>query len=43
MDIIHTRVDHFTKWAEAYMIPNQEALTLAKVIVDQWFPNQVVL
>jgi len=35
-------VDHFTKWAEAYPIPNQEALTIAKVIVDQWVPNQGV-
>ena len=28
--------DYFSKWTEAYAIPNQEADTLAKVLVDQW-------
>ena len=29
--------DHFTKWMEAYAIPNQEAITVAKKLVDQMF------
>ena len=29
--------DHFTKWMEAYAIPNQEAVTVAKKLVDQMF------
>jgi hypothetical protein len=27
--------DHFTKWPEAFALPNQEAKTIAKVIVEQ--------
>ena len=29
-------VDHFTKWAEAWPIPDQEAKTVARVLVDQF-------
>jgi hypothetical protein len=29
-------MDYFTKWPEAYALPNQEAETLAKVLVDQF-------
>ena len=29
--------DYFTRWMEAYPIPNQEAVTVARVLVDQWF------
>ena len=25
--------DHFTKWLEAYSLPNQEAVTVAEVLV----------
>ena len=29
--------DYFTKWVEAYAISNQEALTIAKVLVNKFF------
>lgn len=29
--------DYFSKWTEAVAIPNQEAITIAKVLVEQWF------
>ena len=29
--------DYFTKWMEAYAIPNQEAVTVAQNLVDQMF------
>ena len=29
--------DYFTKWMEAYPIPKQEAITIAKVLVDEMF------
>ena len=29
--------DYFTKWTEAYAIPNQEAITIARKLVDQMF------
>ena len=29
--------DYFTKWVEAYAIPNQEAVTVARKLVDQMF------
>ena len=29
--------DYFTHWMEAYAIPNQEAATVAKALVDQFF------
>ena len=29
--------DYFTRWMEAYPIRNQEASTVARVLVDQWF------
>lgn len=28
--------DYFSKWTEAFPLPNQEALTVAKVLVEQW-------
>ena len=28
--------DHFSKWAEAYPIPNQEAITVAQKLVDEF-------
>ena len=28
--------DYFTKWSEAYAIPNQEAKTVAKAIAERW-------
>ena len=28
--------DYFSKWMEAYPIPNQEAETVAKVLVEEW-------
>ena len=27
--------DYFTRWMEAYPIPNQEAATVAKVLIDE--------
>ena len=30
-------MDYFTKWPEAYPIPNQEATTVARVLVDEFF------
>ena len=29
-------MDHFTRWVEAYSLPNQEAATVAKVLVNAW-------
>ena len=29
--------DYFTRWAEAYAIPNQEAITVATKLVDEFF------
>ena len=29
-------MDYFTKWPEGYALPNQEAETMAKVLVDQF-------
>ena len=31
-----TLVDHYTKWAEAYPVPNHEAPTVARVLVEQF-------
>ena len=28
-------MDYFTKWVEAYAIPNQEAVTVADVLINQ--------
>ena len=30
-------VDYFTRWTEAYAIPNQEATTVAKKLLDEMF------
>ena len=30
-------VDHFTKWLEAWAIPNQEAKTIAQKLLDEMF------
>ena len=29
--------DYFTRWTEAYAIPNQEAITVAKKLTDEFF------
>ena len=34
---ILTCIDHFSKWAEAFPIPNKEAVTVARVLVEQVF------
>ena len=34
-------MDYFTKWPEAYALPNQEAETVAKVLVDQFMSRFV--
>lgn len=33
---ILTVIDHFSRFAEAFPVRNQEALTVARVLVDQW-------
>ena len=33
---ILTMIDHFSRWAEAFPVRNQEAHTVARVLVDQW-------
>ncbi|GFX27885.1 retrovirus-related Pol polyprotein from transposon 412 [Trichonephila clavipes] len=35
-------MDYFTKWPEAYRIPDQEALTVAEVLVQHWISRFVV-
>ena len=30
-------MDYFTKWPEAYALPNHEAVTVAEVLVEQFF------
>ena len=34
-------MDYFTKWPEAYPLPNQEAITVAKVLVEQFISRFV--
>ena len=29
--------DAFTKFSQAFVIPNQKVLTIAKILVDKWF------
>ena len=29
--------DYFTKWTESYSMPNQEATTVAKLLVEEFF------
>ena len=29
--------DHYSKWAVAYAIPNQEAITVAQKVIDEFF------
>ena len=36
---ILTYLDHFTKFAEAYLIPNKEAETICRVLVEEIFPR----
>lgn len=36
---ILTVADYFTRWMEAYPIPNQEARTVAKKITDEFFSD----
>ena len=36
---ILTYLDHFTKFAEAYPIPNKEAETICRVLVEEIFPR----
>ena len=31
--------DYFTRWVEAYSLPNQEAPTVAKVLVNEWISH----
>ena len=31
--------DVFTKFSQAYVTPNQKAITVAKILVDKWFPT----
>ena len=33
--------DYFTKWVEAYAIPNQEATTVARKLIDETFANSL--
>ena len=30
-------MDTFTKFSQAFITPNQKALTVAKILVDKWF------
>lgn len=44
---ILTVIDHFSRWAEAYPIRNQESLTVASTLLDQWIsrygcPKQIL-
>ena len=34
---------YFTKWPEAYVMPNQEVTTVAKVLVEEFFGHFGVL
>ena len=34
---ILTVIDHFTKFADGYAIPNHEATTVAKMLINRWF------
>ena len=36
---IMTVIDHYSRWAEAYPIRNQEAATVARMLMDQWIPR----
>ena len=38
-------VDHFTRWVEAFPIRNQEATTVARILVDELFcrPRTIAL
>ena len=36
---ILTYIDYFTKWAEAYPIPNKEASTVCRLLVEEIFPR----
>ena len=34
---VYVVMDYFTKWPEAYALPNHEAETVEEVLVDQFF------
>ena len=34
---ILTVIDHFTKFADGYAIPNHEATTVARMLINKWF------
>ncbi len=36
---ILTMIDHFSKWAEAYALPNHKAETVADCIVNRWIAH----
>ena len=36
---ILTYIDYFTKWAEAYPIPNKKAFTVCRLLVEEIFPR----
>lgn len=36
---ILTVIDHFSRWTEAFPMRNQEALTVAKILVEQWITS----
>lgn len=38
-ECILTVADYFTRWMEAYPIPNQEARTVAKKLTDAFLPT----
>ena len=45
---ILTVTDHFTRYAQAYVTPNQKATTVAKTLWDRffvhyWFPEKILL
>ncbi len=41
--IILTMIDYFSKWAEAYALPNLKAETVANCIVNQWIVDHGIL
>ena len=33
--------DYFSKWTEGYAIPDQEAITVARVVVEEFITRQI--